>query len=410
VKRGTPQHPKMRTLARLLDVPAYAAVGILEMLWHFTAQFCEAGDVGRWSNTDIAAALDWTGDPDHLVEALISSRWLDRSDAHRLIVHDWHEHAEDSLQMRMARSLRRFANGAIPKLGQFKLDEQGRIRLAYQQQIQQPADGSFFCGHDKALVRPLPGPGPGPEPSLSHSPGRAPRAGACEATGEVPTRPENAKSDLDGKSTASDDSKSSEEAPSVSEASASLSPECEDSGDGTHRPQIASNALRHPDWPPEWCDKDEWRLACRLADSIESTPTGEHVTGKGGAARASHLARLIQDAGKGAILRLSLGNCVEAIEALAAGAWQHDATLGKIIRSLQAYEDGCYPAPSAKGKAGPSRIEQAWRKLEEMRRTSFQQSRKNREKGFVTPGEIMDGGDAWRIGRWSPKLDDQGGG
>jgi hypothetical protein len=36
--------------------------------------------------------VDWEGDADQLIEALIECGWIDSSDQYRLVVHDWHEH------------------------------------------------------------------------------------------------------------------------------------------------------------------------------------------------------------------------------------------------------------------------------------------------------------------------------
>jgi hypothetical protein len=42
------------------------------------------------------------------VEGLLGSKWLDPSDEHRLLVHDWHEHADDATQMALKRKKLRF--------------------------------------------------------------------------------------------------------------------------------------------------------------------------------------------------------------------------------------------------------------------------------------------------------------
>ena len=48
MKRGTPRHPKTMLLVAELQIPTYAAVGILESLWHWTAEYAKRGDVGRY--------------------------------------------------------------------------------------------------------------------------------------------------------------------------------------------------------------------------------------------------------------------------------------------------------------------------------------------------------------------------
>ncbi len=98
MKRGTPRHPKVEELAIKLGKPKYAAVGLLEMLWHFTAEFAQAGDVGRFSDDAIAKALCWDDASSILVSCLIETGWLDRCECHRLRVHDWPDHADQTVQ------------------------------------------------------------------------------------------------------------------------------------------------------------------------------------------------------------------------------------------------------------------------------------------------------------------------
>lgn len=98
MKRGTPEHPKTRRLAKLLNVPQYAACGLLECLWHFSARYAIAGDIGQWSDEEIAGGVYWQGDPAQLIDALVTSGWMDRDSACRLLVHDWHDHADESVR------------------------------------------------------------------------------------------------------------------------------------------------------------------------------------------------------------------------------------------------------------------------------------------------------------------------
>lgn len=94
MKRGTPNHRKMHDLAKALKLPLYGAVGIMEMLWHFAGQQTPEGDIGRLTDRQIAAAVDWDKKPEALVGALLSARWLDSNSEYRLIIHDWPEHVE----------------------------------------------------------------------------------------------------------------------------------------------------------------------------------------------------------------------------------------------------------------------------------------------------------------------------
>ncbi len=102
MKRSAPDHPKMTRLAVLLKLERWGAVGIMESLWHFVAKHAIQGDIGKWQDEEIAAAIGWTADPTQLITALVDAGWLDRCKSRRLVVHDWHEHAEESVKKTIA--------------------------------------------------------------------------------------------------------------------------------------------------------------------------------------------------------------------------------------------------------------------------------------------------------------------
>jgi hypothetical protein len=92
MKANTPELMKFKRLQRRLNDTRRGIVGLLESLWIGVAKNCPEGDVGRFSNEEIAIMVDWEGDADQLIEALIECGWIDSSDQYRLVVHDWHEH------------------------------------------------------------------------------------------------------------------------------------------------------------------------------------------------------------------------------------------------------------------------------------------------------------------------------
>jgi hypothetical protein len=104
MKRGGPQHPKVMLLAATLGLERYAAVGLLECLWHFTAQYAPRGDLGRYTDAQIAGAIGWqVNDAARLVDALVCCRLVDASPTDRLVVHDWHDHADQTVQRVLSR-------------------------------------------------------------------------------------------------------------------------------------------------------------------------------------------------------------------------------------------------------------------------------------------------------------------
>lgn len=121
MKRGTIEHPKMLELSRLLGVKRYIAVGILESLWHWAAKYTPKGDIGKYSDEAIADGIGWdSDDAQHLIQSFVESRWVDRTDQHRLVVHDWSHHADYTLHARIARQREWFADGSIPSFNNLK--------------------------------------------------------------------------------------------------------------------------------------------------------------------------------------------------------------------------------------------------------------------------------------------------
>jgi len=86
------------------------AVGLLERLWHVTMTSTPMGDIGKLDNDEIAELIGWNSDDDELIEILTSTGWLDRSEEHRLVVHDWHEHAPNHIKNNAKRWGKAFAS------------------------------------------------------------------------------------------------------------------------------------------------------------------------------------------------------------------------------------------------------------------------------------------------------------
>ena len=64
-----------------------------------------------------ALAIDYHGNEADMLDALVASRGGSTStQLHRLVIHDWADHADDAVQMRLARRRQFFACGRAPKL------------------------------------------------------------------------------------------------------------------------------------------------------------------------------------------------------------------------------------------------------------------------------------------------------
>jgi hypothetical protein len=132
MKRTGFDHPKHGRLMRLLNINHAYSVGVVESVLQFTAKHAPRGDIGKWSDEEIAEAIDFDDRPAaELIDALVRAKWLDRQDGCRLIVHDWDDHCEDSIHLALARKLEHFANGNRPKLTRFKKEERAEIEAAY---------------------------------------------------------------------------------------------------------------------------------------------------------------------------------------------------------------------------------------------------------------------------------------
>lgn len=103
MKREALRHPKMLDLAARLRIPREHAIGTMDVLLDWVHDMAPRGDIGKWPNGAIAVACGWSGDPDEFVNALVASRWLDIHPMHRLLVHDYPDHAERFVKAKLAR-------------------------------------------------------------------------------------------------------------------------------------------------------------------------------------------------------------------------------------------------------------------------------------------------------------------
>jgi hypothetical protein len=106
--RGTLTHWKTQMLAKTLGIDLSHALGLLEALWHVTADKTPSGNIGKLDNKALAMQMFTRIKPDKLVDALVASKHLDRDPVHRLLVHDWAQHADYNTKRKVSRN-----NGAM---------------------------------------------------------------------------------------------------------------------------------------------------------------------------------------------------------------------------------------------------------------------------------------------------------
>jgi hypothetical protein len=101
--RAVPEHPKFARLKRELSLPKCHALGLLEALWHFTGKFAPRGNVGKFTDAEIESWVEWEGPTGAAIAGLVAAGWLDVSAEHRLVVHDWHDHADSTTKKQVGR-------------------------------------------------------------------------------------------------------------------------------------------------------------------------------------------------------------------------------------------------------------------------------------------------------------------
>lgn len=98
MKKDTVTKLKFKRLQRRLKLSLWQTIGVLEAIWHCTLMNAPDGDIGKLSNEEIAAAIEWDDDSETLILTLVECGWLDLDEAHRLVVHDWSDHAPNYLK------------------------------------------------------------------------------------------------------------------------------------------------------------------------------------------------------------------------------------------------------------------------------------------------------------------------
>jgi hypothetical protein len=138
---------------RTLEIPSYAAIGILESLWNLCAREAPQGNIGKLSDADIADQIGWDLDPAPLIEGLVQSGWLDRHSEHRVIVHDWRDHADDAVDNALTRAHLRYADGSIPRMNRLSKNERESAIAFYLQPVRTDAHEMPLPEPSQSLAR-----------------------------------------------------------------------------------------------------------------------------------------------------------------------------------------------------------------------------------------------------------------
>jgi len=155
MKKDTVSKVKFKRLQRHLKLPLWQTIGLLESLWHCALTNAPDGDIGRLSNDDIAAAIEWEDDADNLVNALVQTGWLDTDDQFRLIVHDWSQHVPNFLKGAYEKHEKQFADEVAKQRAKHDTEQPAK------QDAKQPArDGAYtpatYPSQVNPILKPLP--------------------------------------------------------------------------------------------------------------------------------------------------------------------------------------------------------------------------------------------------------------
>jgi hypothetical protein len=82
-------HRKTYALAETLDIPQYAAVGLLCLLWTWALDNAQDGDLSEFPPHAIARACFWQKKPETLADSLIKCGWMDDN----MHLHNWENYA-----------------------------------------------------------------------------------------------------------------------------------------------------------------------------------------------------------------------------------------------------------------------------------------------------------------------------
>lgn len=190
MKRTAVNHNKTTYLQTLLKRPPFHVLGVLESIWQLTAKDFPRGDIGKISNARIAGCIGWDGDSDELVNALEMAGFIDPHPVHRLIVHDWPHHCEDSVHCYLARRFEKFADGTVPKFTRLtSVEKKGIVekweKIIAGEKVMIEKQGELFTENKSAYVEsittevqtmPLPLPLPLPTTHTQDAPRQALKA------------------------------------------------------------------------------------------------------------------------------------------------------------------------------------------------------------------------------------------
>jgi hypothetical protein len=100
--QSLPRHPKLFRLAKELKVEPPIAFWHLCNLWLWALDYAPSGDLTGMTDTEMAAAANWSGDPNNFIRGLCTCGWLDPGPR----IHDWELYAGKLFERKEANRLK----------------------------------------------------------------------------------------------------------------------------------------------------------------------------------------------------------------------------------------------------------------------------------------------------------------
>jgi hypothetical protein len=151
MKNNSYKHPKISILAGKLNLPPYAALGIVEAMLQWCRQFAIQGDIGKWPDASIANGILWDRQPSELIEALVSARFVDKApEPHRLVIHDIKDHADNTWKQNLEDAALTWWDGSSPRSSKYERNSARNGKRATTQtlDLQEEAAGFKKSGSD----------------------------------------------------------------------------------------------------------------------------------------------------------------------------------------------------------------------------------------------------------------------
>ncbi len=99
-------HPKLKLLAKELEISEVEALGYLHLVWYWTLEYAEDGNITKYAQT-LPEMCKWEGDTDIFINALVKFEFIDKTDKDELLIHDWLDYSGAYLEKRWKNTMRK---------------------------------------------------------------------------------------------------------------------------------------------------------------------------------------------------------------------------------------------------------------------------------------------------------------